>query len=393
MSRGSAYVLVISFLLLTALGFVTLLSTGPYSLEAQDDAMFGVRRQAVWLVLGLTAAGFLSVTDYHRLQRWAGPIFWISLLLLACCFIPPFGVRVSGASRWIRMPLPGLGGFTGQPSELAKLTTVIALAAWCTRFRDRRKDFLRGFVYPLAMVALPVGLIAAEVDLGCASLIFMTCTGMLFVAGSRTIYVLGLIVMGGLLLGTAITMIANRNARIAAFVQLHDPDASKPTDQIRDLNHQQNQAMIALGSGGLTGQGLGESRQKLYFLPLPHTDSVFAIIGEEGGLVATWGVIFLFLAGGLSGVIIALHAPDRFGKLLGFGLMSLILGQAIINIAVTTGCLPNKGMPLPFISYGGSNLFSCLMATGIVLNIYLQAREAAGASVPLLGREKLTPAV
>jgi cell division protein FtsW len=151
--------------------------------------------------------------------------------------------------------------------------------------------------------------------------------------------------------------------------------------------------MIALGSGGLTGQGLGESRQKLYFLPLPHTDSVFAIVGEEGGLVATWGVIFLFLAGGLSGVIIALHAPDRFGKLLGFGLMSLILGQAIINIAVTTGCLPNKGMPLPFISYGGSNLFSCLMATGIVLNIYLQAREAAGASVPLLGREKLTPAV
>jgi cell division protein FtsW len=188
-------------------------------------------------------------------------------------------------------------------------------------------------------------------------------------------------------------MIDNRNARIAAFVQLHDPDASKPSDRIRDLNHQQNQAMIALGSGGLTGQGLGESRQKLYFLPLPHTDSVFAIVGEEGGLVATCGVIFLFLAGGLSGVIISLHAPDRFGKLLGFGLMSLILGQAMINIAVTTGCLPNKGMPLPFISYGGSNLFSCLMATGIVLNIYLQAREAAGASVPLLGREKLTPAV
>jgi cell division protein FtsW len=200
-------------------------------------------------------------------------------------------------------------------------------------------------------------------------------------------------VMGGLLLGTAISMIDNRNARIAAFVQLHDPDASKPSDRIRDLNHQQNQAMIALGSGGLTGQGLGESRQKLYFLPLPHTDSVFAIVGEEGGLVATCGVIFLFLAGGLSGVIISLHAPDRFGKLLGFGLMSLILGQAMINIAVTTGCLPNKGMPLPFISYGGSNLFSCLMATGIVLNIYLQAREAAGASVPLLGREKLTPAV
>ena len=393
MSRGSAYVLVISFLLLTALGFVMLLSTVPYSQEGQEDAMFGVRRQAVWLVLGLTVAGLFSVTDYHRLQRWAGPIFWISLLLLACCFIPPIGVRVGGASRWIRIPIPGLGGFTGQPSELAKITTVIALAAWCARFRDCRKDFLRGFVYPLAMVSLPVGLIAAEVDLGCASLIFLACTGMLFVAGSRAIYVIGLILMGGLLLGTAISMIANRNARIIAFVQLNDPDPSKLTPEIRELNHQQTQALIAIGSGGLTGQGLGESRQKLYYLPLPHTDSVFAIIGEEGGLVATLGVIALFLAGGLSGIIIALHAPDRFGKLLGFGLMSLILGQAIINIGVTTGCLPNKGMPLPFISYGGSNLFSCLVATGIVLNIYLQGREAAGASIPLLGREKLTPAV
>ena len=393
MSRGSAYVLVISFLLLTALGFVMLLSTTPYSQEARMDAMMGVRRQGIWLVLGLTAAGLLSVFDYHRLRDWAGPVFWIVLLMLALCFVPGIGVRVGGASRWIGIWIPGLGNFTGQPSEIAKITTVIALAAWGARFRDQRRDFLRGFVFPLLMVALPVGLIAAEVDLGTASLIFLACTGMLFISGTRAVYVFGLMVVGAVLLGFAIQKIPNRTARITAFVHLNDPDAAKLPAEIVDMNYQQTQSIIAIGSGGLTGQGLGESRQKLYRLPLPHTDSVFAVVGEEGGLIATLGVIVLFLAGGLSGIIIALHAPDRFGKLLGFGLMALILGQAAINMGVTTGCLPNKGMPLPFISYGGSNLFSCLAALGIVLNIYLQAREAAGASVPLLQRGKLTPAV
>ena len=390
MSRGSAYVLVISVLLLTALGFVMLISTAPYSQEGRMDAMTGVRRQGVWLVLGLAAAAFLSFTDYHTLRRWSGPIFWISAVLLVCCFLPVVGVRVGGASRWNR--IPGIG-FTGQPSELAKIATVVALAAWCARFRDQRTDFLRGFCYPLVMVALPVGLIAAEVDLGTASLIFLSCTCMLFIAGTRTVYVLLLVALGGGLLWGAIKLIPNRTARITAFLHLNDPETSRMNADIVDMNHQQKQALIALGNGGLTGQGIGESRQKQYYLPLPHTDSVFAIVGEELGLAGTSCVIILFLGAGLSGIIIALHAPDRFGKLLGFGLMCLILGQAAINIGVTSGCLPNKGMPLPFISYGGSNLFSCLVATGIVLNIYLQAREAATASVPLLGREKLTPAV
>lgn len=390
MSRGSAYVLVISVLLLTALGFVMLLSTAPYSVEAKLDGISGVRKQAIWLALGMLAAAVLSQLDYHRLQKWSGPIFWICLILLACCFLPQIGVKVQGSSRWIK--IPGTG-FQGQPSELAKIATVIALAAWCSRFRDRRKEFWRGFMLPLGMVALPVGLIAAEVDLGTASLIFLSCTAMLFIAGTRTVYVACLILLGGGLLWGAIQLIPNRMARVTAFLYLNDPNPGTLDPAIVKKNNQQKQAMIALGNGGLTGQGLGESRQKLFYLPLPHTDSVFAIVGEELGLAGTCGVLMLFLGAGLSGIIIALHAPDRFGKLLGFGLMALILGQALINVAVTTGCLPNKGMPLPFISYGGSNLFSCLAATGIVLNIYLQAREAAIASVPLLGRQKLTPAV
>lgn len=389
MSRSSAYILVISFLLLTALGFVMLLSTAPYSQEGQAEPMSVVRRQGIWLVLGLTSAGILSFMDYRLLRKWAGPLFWVSLVLLALCFVPGIGAKVGGASRWIR--IPGLN-FNGQPSEIARLTTVIALAAWCARYRDERKTFLKGFVWPLFMVSLPVGLIAAEVDLGAASLIFLTSTAMLFIAGTRSVYVLGLLAAGGLVLGVAVQKIPNRMARITAFLQLNEEDA-KVIPAIADMNHQQSQAIRAIGSGGINGQGLGESRQKLYYLPLPHTDSVFAIVGEEGGLVATLSVIVLFLAGGTAGLVIALHAPDRFGKLLGVGLMILILGQAAINIGVTTGCLPNKGMPLPFISYGGSNLFSCLSALGIILNLYLHGREAQGVSVPLLNRAKLTPAV
>ncbi len=428
MSRGVAYVLVISFLLLTALGFVMLLSTSPYSQEGQLDSFTGVRRQGLWLLLGLVAAGLLSATDYHRLEAAVSPLFWAAIVLLALCFINGIGVKVGGASRWISLRIPGLGAFTGQPSELAKLTTVIALAAWCARYRERREEFFFGFALPLLVVALPVALIAVEVDLGTASLIFLVSTAMLYIAGTRTVYILGLILIGAGLLAGAIHLIPNRTARITAFLHLNDPaevaevagsvgsvgaveegtvlakladylhlkaNAADPklSSEIKDMNLQQTQAMIALGSGGLTGQGLGESRQKMYYLPLPHTDSVFAIVGEEGGLVATLVVIMLFLLGGLSGVVIALQAPDRFGKLLGFGLMALILGQAAINMAVTTGCLPNKGMPLPFISYGGSNLFSCMLALGIVLNIHRQAREAAAVPVALLQRQKLTPSL
>lgn len=376
MSRSLASFLVISVLLLIALGFVMLQSTGAYSLEGQADAMSGVRRQAMWLVMGLAAAGTLAFMDYHLLQRWAWPAFWILVGLLALCYVPGIGVSKGGAHRWIGFRIPGLGNLQGQPSELAKITVIIALAAWCTRFRDQRKSFFKGFVFPLAMVAVPVALIAGEVDLGTASLIFLACTGMLFLAGARLVYVVGLVILGGGLLWGGIKLIPNRTARITAFMHLNDPDIDKLPAEIKDLNYQQTQAIIALGSGGVNGQGLGESRQKLYYLPLPHTDSVFAIVGEELGLTATLGVIALFVTAGLSGIFIAIQAPDRFGKLLGFGLMALIVGQAAINMGVTTGCLPNKGMPLPFISYGGSNLFSCLVAVGVVLNIHRQARAA-----------------
>ncbi|MDB6133254.1 MAG: ftsW [Verrucomicrobiales bacterium] len=376
MSRGLAGFLVISVLLLTALGFVMLQSTGAYSLEGQADAMASVSRQAAWLMLGLGVAGILAFTDYHLLERWAWPVFWVLVVLLILCYVPGLGVTKGGASRWIAVRIPGVGNVQGQPSELAKITAIIGLAAWCTRFRDRRKHILWGFIYPLGVIAVPVGLIAGEVDLGTASLIFLACAGILFLAGTRLVYMAGAVLLGGVLLGATINQIENRKARVTAFLHLDDPDVSKLKAEIKDMNYQQTQAIIAIGSGGVDGKGLGESRQKMYYLPLPHTDSVFAIVGEELGLKGTAGVLLLFAMAGLCGMGIAIQAPDRFGKLLGFGLISLIVGQAAINIGVTTGCLPNKGMPLPFISYGGSNLFSCLAAVGILLNIHRQTRLA-----------------
>ena len=393
MSRSSAYLLTISVCLLIALGFIMLLSAGAYSLEAKGDAMVVVRRQAVWLAVGVGVCVTMASMDYHLLRRFAAPLFVLTVILLALCFVPGVGKSVNGARRWLELTVPGVGTLQGQPSELAKIGVMIALAAWCSRFRNERKHFLRGFFLPLLLAALPIGLIAAEVDLGAASLIFIASVAMIYIAGSRVVYVAGMMACGAFLLWSAIQFIPNRAARVTAFLHMHDPDDGKLPAEIAEKNYQQRQSSLAFGNGGPAGLGIGNSRQKLGFLPLPHTDFVFAIVGEELGLAGTMGTGLLFLTFGLCGALISLHAPDRFGKLLGFGLVCLIMGQAAINIGVATGVLPNKGMPLPFVSYGGTNLLSCLTAVGILLSIFRHGRDLAEDSAPVLQREKLTPAV
>jgi cell division protein FtsW len=207
-----------------------------------------------------------------------------------------------------------------------------------------------------------------------------------------------MIIAGGGILAAGISMgdsktAHNRMARITAFLHLDDETFAKANPEIDELNNQQKQGIYALGSGGPVGVGLGDGRQKQHYLPLCHTDFVFPVLGEELGLVATLGTIVLILGVAFSGFLVAAHAPDRFGKLLGTGLVLLIVVQALINIAVTTGCLPNKGMPLPFVSYGGSNLCCCLISVGILLNIYRQGRPVILKRDPVLGQPKLTPAV
>jgi cell division protein FtsW len=393
MARRSALCLVACVALLTALGFVMLMSTGGFSQESGRDEWFGLKRQAGWLGVGLVACTAMALLDYHRLQKRAWPIFWVCVALLALCFVPGIAHARGGASRWVN-----IGGVGGQPSEIARIGVIVALAAWCARYRDRRTSFLWGLILPLAVMALPIGLIAAEVDLGTACLLFIVSAAVLFIGGARWIYIAAMVAAGSGVLVAGISMgdsktAHNRMARVTAFLNLDDEAFAKANPEIDELNNQQKQGIYALGSGGPAGVGLGDGRQKQHYLPLCHTDFVFPVIGEELGLAATLGTVLLILGVAFSGFLVAAHAPDRFGKLLGTGLVLLIVVQALINIGVTTGCLPNKGMPLPFVSYGGSNLCCCLISVGILLNIYRQGRPVVLKRDPVLGQPKLTPAV
>ena len=359
MHRKSAYILFIAVLGVLVIGIVMLFSTSAFAHEAAKDNYIFVKRQAGWLGVGLIVCTLASLVDYHFWQRtwwiWLG----LAVITLALCFVPHVGVRLNGSRRWI-----GHGALRFQPSEMAKIAIVIFLAYWYSRFEKNSSKQIYGFVLPLAIIAPVVVLILAEVDLGSTVLIGATAFIVMFVAGANP-FLLGAISfvgLGGILFMA--TQMSERMARLAAF---RDPVRFKD-----DAGLQQMQALIAWGSGGMEGLGLGNGRQKMYYLPYAHTDFIFPMIGEELGLRVSLLIVFLFVVIIVCGIMIALHAKDRFGLLLGCGVISLLGLQAAVNMGVTTSLLPNKGLPLPFISYGGSNLAACLFGIGVLLNIYRQ---------------------
>ena len=359
MHRKSAYILSLAVLGMLVIGIVMLFSTSAFAKDSRGDVYFFIRRQAFWLGVGLVVCTFAALTDYHFWARTWWIWFGLAVITLVLCFVPPIGMRINGSRRWI-----GIGGFTAQPSEIAKVAAVFFLAWWFTRFEKESSGLLRGFVMPLGIISVLLGLIAAEVDLGSTALIGGTAFLMMFVAGASP-WLLGLLSLSGVgaILFIATTM-PERMGRLAAFM---DPERYK-----EGAGLQQMQALIAWGSGGIEGLGLGNGRQKMMYLPYAHTDFIFPMIGEELGLRVSLLVVFLFVVIIICGTLIALHAKDRFGLLLGCGITSLLALQAAVNIGVTTSLLPNKGLPLPFISYGGSNLAACLFGIGILLSIYRQ---------------------
>src|SRR5437867_1597425 len=378
MHRKSAYILFLAVLAMLVIGIVMLFSTSAFARDSHGDVYFFIRRQAIWLGIGLTLCAVAAVIDYHFWQRTWWVWFALALIALALCFVPHVGMRINGSHRWV-----ALGQFGFQPSEIAKIAAVFFLAAWFSRY-EKAHCLFRGFVIPLAIVGLLLGLIVTEVDLGTTVLVGATAFVMMFVAGANPIW-LGLVSLTGLsgILLFA-TQISQRMGRLAAFL---DPQRFKQAAGL-----QQMQALIAWGSGGLEGLGLGNGRQKMLYLPYAHTDFIFPIIGEELGLRASLLVVFLFVLIIVCGMMIALHAKDRFGLLLGCGVVSLLALQAAVNIGVTTSLLPNKGLPLPFISYGGSNLVACLFGIGLLLNIYRQAvLEPQKKRIPLHAR--VTPRI
>ena len=359
MHRKSAYILFVAVLAMLVIGVVMLFSTSAFARDSHGNMYFFIRRQAVWLGIGLVVCAAAALVDYHFWQRTWWLWFALAAVALVLCFVPHIGMRINGSRRWI-----GFAQIGFQPSEMAKIATVFFLAAWFSRYESESGTMVRGFVLPLAITGVLLALILFEVDLGTTVLLGATTFIVMFVAGANPILIgsVALAGLGGILL--LATQMSERVGRLAAFL---DPQRFK-----QDAGLQQMQALIAWGSGGMEGLGLGKGRQKMLYLPYAHTDFIFPIIGEELGLRVSLAVVFLFVLIIICGMMIALHAKDRFGLLLGCGVVSLLVLQAAVNIGVTTSLLPNKGLPLPFISYGGSNLVACLFVVGLLLNIYRQ---------------------
>lgn len=362
MHRRTAYILMASMMSLLVIGIVMLQSTGAFARDSHGDMYFFVKRQGMWMVVGFAALVVAALVDYRWWARLWPAVYGLAVILLILCFIPPIGMKINGAWRWI-----DLGFASFQPSELGKVAVLMFLAWWYHRYEAEAREFWRGFILPMLGAGVIMALIAAEVDLGTAALIGTTTLAVMFVAGAGLRWLAGLFALGLGLLTVAIFSIEERMGRLIAFL---DPEKYRLEEGL-----QQWQALLAFGAGGIEGMGLGEGRQKMLYLPYAHTDFIFPMIGEELGLRFTLLTVLCFLLIMLSGVLIAMNARDRFGMLLGFGITILLTLQACINIGVTTSLLPNKGMPLPFISYGGSNLAISMMFIGILLNIHRLGRR------------------
>lgn len=307
------------------------------------------------------AAGILftflaMIVDYRIFRKYARVLIWIALFMLILVLIPGLGREVSGARRWFRFKF-----ISFQPSEFANLALIIYIADFISRKGDKIKVLLEGFFPPICVLGAVTLLILLQPDLGTVIALGSVVLIMLFVAGVRGRHILSLILCSLPALYFLVFSVPYRKARILAFLN--------PWLDPKGMGFQIIQSQIAIGSGGLFGRGLGHSQQKLFYLPAAHTDFIFSIIGEELGLLGTLGVILLFMIFIQQGLKIIKNAQDKFGYFLSLGLVLMISLKAIVNIGVSCGVFPTKGLPLPFISYGGSSLIFDMVSLGILINI------------------------
>lgn len=376
MGRRSAIILCVAVAALVALGLVMLASTSVWA-EEEAQRYLHVRRQILWTGVGIVAAFAMALVDYRLLRRYWVHILVFACLLLALCYVPGVGVLRNGETRWITLPL--LGQF--QPSEAAKIAIMIGLAAWFAQYQAEARCFWRGFVFPGMILAIPVGLIFFEKDMGTAAAVGAAGFVLMFAAGTRWWW-LAISALGAFAgLAYMVRVDDNRWSRIMAFLDLESTRLGSGLQQYR--------ARLAFGSGGVNGVGLGNGAEKHGYLPFAHTDFIFAMIGEELGLIFTLGTVFCFVLITTAGVAISLHARDHFGRVLGVGLTAVIVIPAILNIGVATATLPNTGLPLPFVSYGGSNLVFTLAAVGLLVSLHRRAVFAERAELPVIKERKL----
>ena len=327
---------------------------------AHRSSYFFLIKQSLWAAVGLLVMSILMRVDYRRLQRPVlvyGFLFLNVALLIAVLFSPP----LKNAHRWLR-----LGLLSFQPSEMAKLSLVLAVAYFLDQKRERINDFFASLFLPLAVTVFLAFLVLIEPDFGTAACFLFVGFCLFFVAGAPFRYMVGIATAAAPLLYLLIVRVDYRRDRLLTFLD--------PFEDPLGRGFQIIQSLIAVGTGGILGAGFMRSRQKMFYLPEPHTDFIFSVIGEEFGLLGALALLGAFVVILWRGVVIARRAPDFFGSLLASGLTALIVGQALINLSVSLGLVPTTGITLPFISAGGSSMVTSLAAIGVMLGISQHAR-------------------
>ena len=356
MNKEAQRLLVVTTLLI-CIGIVMIYSSSSsYAYEKFQDSAYYLKRHMANFIIGLIFAFFVMRLDYRKIKKITKPLIILSIFSLVLVFIPGIGREAGGARRWVRF---GPVGF--QPSEFAGLFLIIYLADILERKQHCIKSFFYGFMPPFIVSAFTVLLVLLQPDLGNAVIFFTLLIIMFFVAGVNMLYFLPFIIAFVPALYFLIIRVPYRLRRIIGYLD--------PWGDAQGAGFQIVQSFLALGSGGIFGIGLGCSRQKLFYLPQGHTDFVFSIIGEELGLIGTLGIVILFGAFVWLGTMISLKAEDLFAKLLAIGITVSIGLKAIINIAVSTGAIPTKGLPLPFVSYGGTALIFNMVGVSLLLSI------------------------
>ena len=373
------YVLVITVLILVSLGVVMVLSaSAPSALSKTGSSYTYFIKQFGFAVFGIIAMLFVSKIDYRFYKKYYWGVYVVSVLVLLLVLVPHLGKEVNGALRWIE--IKGLGQF--QPSEITKIGLIIFYAGYLSDHKSELKDFWRGFFKPLIFLAIPVAILYRIQNHLSVSLVISVITFvMMLMAGVRVLHFVWAGLAGGA--GLTLLLLKGKIDQIKGVAGTSDSfrlDRIKvffdPWSDATGTGYQMIQSLYAIGSGGLFGVGLGNSKQKYLYIPEPQNDFIFAIIEEELGFVGCIAIIALFAVFVWRGIVIAMKAPDMFGSLIAVGITTLVAIQAIINIAVVTASIPTTGMALPFFSYGGTALVILLSSVGILLNI-----SRAGAKV------------
>ena len=344
-------------LFLLSWGTVMIYSTGGVYADLQyNDGQYFLYRHLIHMLVGLAVMGVALIVNYHKWQQYSIWFMLAMLVLLILVLIPEIGHEVKGGRRWLR-----IGPFSLQPAELLKVVLIIYVASYLERKQEVLASFFRGLTPNFIVTGIYLFLVLLQPDFGTVVLIATTILLMLYVGGGRPVHIATSLIGVGIIGGLLIASHTYRVRRMLAFLN--------PWDDPQNSGFQIIQSFIALGTGGWLGRGLGESHQKLFFLPDAHTDFIFAIIGEELGFLWICVLIILFLVFIWRGYWIAWNAQDAFGKHLAFGATTILSLQIILNLFVVVGLLPTKGLPLPFISYGGTSLVVGMFLTGLLLNI------------------------